>query len=63
VFKTVDRETASKIHAEHPEGTEVGKYNPLHFNEAHIPCFVRIQDDKAEKDENKRYKAPSMKYA
>lgn len=46
-----------------PQGTEVGKYNPIIKEKTKMPCFVRIQDDKAEKIENSRPKEPTMKYA
>lgn len=51
VFKTVDRNKASQAYEKHPQGTEVGRYNPTHPADPKNPCFVRIKNEKADLDE------------
>ena len=41
-------------------GTEVGRYNPTHPGDPEPTCFVRIKDEKATRDELKKFKDPSL---
>jgi hypothetical protein len=44
LFKTVPRDVAEKFFTKNPQGTEVGRYNPVR-PETKQPSFV-IQEDK-----------------
>mmetsp|Transcript_28764 Transcript_28764/g.43438 ORF Transcript_28764/g.43438 Transcript_28764/m.43438 type:complete len:108 (+) Transcript_28764:322-645(+) len=62
VFKTVTREVAQTNYEKVPQGQEVGKYNPMAL-ENKQPCFVRIQNEKAEKEDHAKPKEPSLQYS
>lgn len=63
IFKTISRDKAIESTVQLPQGTEVGKYNPIIKEKTKMPCFVRIQDDKADRIDKTRPKEPAMKYA